>query len=431
MMETSKNSNNMSYNMNIFPLYKALSWDALFYYAIEFLFLTGVKGLSASQVLFVDAFYPLFKFILEIPSNIIVQKLGKRRSLILGNIFIVGDLLLLILASNLPMIILAWFLSAFGYALKGLTESNLLYDSIPKKDNRGAIFAKIDGRGSSMFYYFDAISAISTGFLFVVNGYLPMILSLTICIISLLLSFNFKEVEPITSKQDTVKNTPIKSILSDLKKAFVFIIHSKRLRSLVIFDGFFCAFLSMYSSLRSSIFTDIGLPAQYFGLVYAGLQLISGFSSSHQDKFHKQYHNKTLSVFATRTTISFIIIGLSTMIGLNFGLTLEIILIMMAIQYAIKGPYYTLIKRYLNNFTTSALRTKISLITGLLYSIFSALLRFFCSFLLGITTTSYVYVIIGCIFTVFFIFLLDYMKNTVGLKPEEYSEKEIKFIEVH
>ncbi len=121
-MKDSKSSNNMAYNMKIFPIYKALSWDLLFYYAVEFLFLTGVKGLSASQVLFVDAFYPLFKFILEVPSNIIVQKLGKRRSLILGNLFIIGDMILLILASNMYMVIFAWFLSAFGYALNGLTE---------------------------------------------------------------------------------------------------------------------------------------------------------------------------------------------------------------------------------------------------------------------------------------------------------------------
>ena len=117
-----ENSKNMSYNMKIFPIYKGLSWDALFYYAIEFLFLTSIKGLTAAQVLFVDAFYPIFKFILEVPSNIIVNKLGKRRSLILGNIFIVGDILFLILANNIYMVIFAWFLSAFGYALKGLTE---------------------------------------------------------------------------------------------------------------------------------------------------------------------------------------------------------------------------------------------------------------------------------------------------------------------
>ncbi|MCI8481895.1 MAG: MFS transporter [Clostridia bacterium] len=428
-MKNRKNLNNMTYNMTIFPIYKALSWDTLFYYAIEFLFLTQIKGLSAAQVLFVDAFYPLFKFILEIPSNIIVQKFGKRRSLILGNLFIVGDLLFLILSSNMHMIILAWFLSAFGYALKGLTESNLLYDSIPKGNNRGTIFGKIDGKANSIFYFFDAISAISTGFLFVINGYLPMILSLIISIIALLLSFNFKEVD--SSIDNSTKKTSLKSSLMDLKHATQFIIKSNRLRSLVLFDGFFCAFIGLYSTLRSSILTDIGLPAQYFGLIYAGLQLISCITSAYQEKFHNRYRNRTLSFFATRTTISFIFIGLSTLIGLNFGLTLEIILLLMAIQYAIKGPFYTLIKRYLNNFSSSSLRTKISLISELLYSILRAILCFICSALLEITTTSYVYIILGCVFTIFFIFLLDYMKTSVGLKPEEYEKKEIEFVEIH
>lgn len=423
-----KNSKNMSYNMKIFPIYKGLSWDALFYYAIEFLFLTSIKGLTAAQVLFVDAFYPIFKFILEIPSNIIVNKLGKRRSLILGNIFVVGDILFLILANNMYMVIFAWFLSAFGYALKGLTESNLLYDSIPKSEKRGAIFAKIDGKSSSIYYYLDAISGISTGFLFVINGYLPMLLCLIICIISLLLSFNFKDVD---NSQEDEPAPSIKDILSDLKQATKFIVKSNRLRSLIIFDGFFCAFLAMYSTLRSSILTDIHLPEQYFGLVYAGLQLISGISASNQDKFHNKYKNRTLSVFATRSTISFIIIGLCTMINLNFGLSLMIILLMFALQYTIKGPYYTIAKRYLANFTTSSMRTKISLVADLLYSVIKAILCLICSALLEITTTSYVYVILGCVFTVFFIFLLDYMKGTVGLKPEEYKKEEIEFEEIH
>jgi len=427
-MENTKNSSNMSYNMKIFPIYKALSWDTLFYYAIEFLFLTQIKGLTAAQVLFTDAFYPLFKFMLEIPSNIIVNKLGKRRSLILGNLFIVGDILCLILATNMYTVIFAWFLAAFGYAIKNLTESNLLYDSIPKSDKRGEQFSKIDGRASSIYYYFDAISGISTGFLFVINGYLPMVLSLIICVISLLLSFNFKDVYSSSSGEPAPS---VKDILLDLKQTSKFVVKSNRLRSLVIFDGFFCAILAMYSTLRSSILTDINLPEQYFGLVYAGLQLVSGIASANQNKFHNRYKNKTLSVFATRTTLSFVVIGITTMIGLNFGLTLEIILLMLVVQYSIKGPYHTLAKRYLNNFTTSSMRTKISLISDLLYSLIKTLLCFICSALLEVTTTAYVYIILGCVFTVFFIFLLDYMKDTVGLKPEEYKKEEIEFSEIH
>ena len=187
----------------------------------------------------------------------------------------------------------------------------------------------------------------------------------------------------------------------------------------------------MYSTLRSSILTDINLPEQYFGIVYAILQLVSGIASANQNKFHNRYRNRTLSVFATRSTISFIIIGIAPLIGLNFGLTLEIILLMMVLQYAIKGPYRTLSLRYLNNFTTSNMRTKISLVNEILYSILKMILCFICSALLEVTTTSYVYIILGCVFTVFFIFLLDYMKGTVGLKPEEYKKEEIEFSEVH
>ena len=103
----------------------------------------------------------------------------------------------------------------------------------------------------------------------------------------------------------------------------------------------------------------------------------------------------------------------------------------MVLQYAIKGPYRTLSLRYLNNFTTSNMRTKISLVNEILYSILKMILCFICSALLEVTTTSYVYIILGCVFTVFFIFLLDYMKGTVGLKPEEYKKEEIEFSEVH
>ena len=44
-------------NMRIFPLYKKLGWDYLFFYTIDFLFLTQVKGISASDVVLKSTFY--------------------------------------------------------------------------------------------------------------------------------------------------------------------------------------------------------------------------------------------------------------------------------------------------------------------------------------------------------------------------------------
>ena len=44
-------------NIKLFPIYKMISWDLLFFYAIIFLYLVQVKNLSAQQVLFAEALY--------------------------------------------------------------------------------------------------------------------------------------------------------------------------------------------------------------------------------------------------------------------------------------------------------------------------------------------------------------------------------------
>lgn len=416
---------NKKYNVKLFPIYKALSWDLLFYYAVSFLFLTGTKGISASDVLFYDAFYPIFKFVLQIPTTLIINRLGNRRCLILGNLFVSASILLMIVATGLPILIFSQFLSALGFSLKNLTETAFLYDSIEKNEKRNDIFSKIDGRSSSFYYYIDAITSLTTGFLFIVNGYLPMLLCFFLCVVATLLSLNFKEV--IQNKTEKIS---IKENLTDIRDGFKFIFQSNRLKSLIIFYSLLTSILSLRSSLSSSIFTDMHLPEQYFGITYAIFQIISGIASSKQAWFHNKFRNRTLTVFGLGVTLSMIAIGLCEITNLNYGLSLEIILIMLAIQCAIKGPYYTLIKRYLNSFSTSSMRTKIYAAIELPYCIVRASICFICSALLDITTTSYAYVILGCVFTVIMIFLTDHMKHTVGLKPDEYPKKDIEFVEI-
>ena len=62
-------------NVELYPKYKMLSWDMLFYYAIIFLFFTQIKGISAADVLLAESFYPLFKVLLLMPSTIVIDKI--------------------------------------------------------------------------------------------------------------------------------------------------------------------------------------------------------------------------------------------------------------------------------------------------------------------------------------------------------------------
>ena len=45
----------MKYNRRIFPGFKGLGWDPLFYSSIIFLFLSEIKGIDASQILYASS----------------------------------------------------------------------------------------------------------------------------------------------------------------------------------------------------------------------------------------------------------------------------------------------------------------------------------------------------------------------------------------
>ena len=71
-------------NAKLYPIYKMFSWDLLFFYAIEFLFYTITKKITAPQVLIVNASYLIFKIIMQIPAFTISEAIGKKRCMILG-----------------------------------------------------------------------------------------------------------------------------------------------------------------------------------------------------------------------------------------------------------------------------------------------------------------------------------------------------------
>ena len=234
-------------NVRLYPIYKALSWDLLFFYAISFLFLTQVKNISPADVLLAEGLYPMFKSILLLPLTMLTEKIGKRKSLILANFINAISVLFFIIASNVIYVIIAQLFSAIAFNIKSLCESNLLYNSLPKDEKRGNKFSKIDGKGSSWYFYLDGIFSAIAGFLYIINGYIPIILSLITCLISTAIAFRFKEIE------DTSKNKKIsaKKYIKNIKYSFKYMFKSSRLKYLLIFGALTIGMISSFSSLRS------------------------------------------------------------------------------------------------------------------------------------------------------------------------------------
>jgi len=216
------NIRDKKYNARLYPIYKMFSWDLIFYYSISLVFLIQIKNLTIAEIMFTDALAPIFKLILQIPALAIIDRIGKKRSLILGNVLLAIFLIVLMSANSIIHVIIAYIISSFSFALKSVAEPNLLYDSITQRKGKG-MYAKLDGIGARNYYYLDGITSIFTGFLFIINGYLPMLVSLIFVTISIALSTCFKEIYFIKKNKNKKMSIRIKEYKEEITTSFKFI----------------------------------------------------------------------------------------------------------------------------------------------------------------------------------------------------------------
>lgn len=418
------------YNTKLHPIYKMFSWDLLFYYAIIYLFLTLEKGLSASEILFIDAICQISKLVFQLPCVGLIDLLKSRRTLILANIACATSILLLILSNNIHAIIISQIVFAISYNLRQLSESTILYDTIPEHRSKHKIFSKIDSIGQSYYYYLDAVSAILAGFLFIINNYIPLILCFLCCCISTIISFRFQEKQHIEATDSQHKHRSIRKYLKDTKNILKFIFQSKRLKGLLLFAGCFTGLLLFFVNLRSIVLAELNLRSEYFGIVLAIIQIVSAISSKRTNFIQHKLKNKTLTVFAFVNTFPLILIGLGLTCKLPFIANSIFIGIWLLLYALTKGPFYTLIKRYLQSFSPSSVTTRVYGLQTILSSIFATIVLLFSSKLLEYISVSTALIIIGAILSIIFVILLDYMKLHVGLNPEEYAKSEITYTEV-
>lgn len=163
------------------------------------------KNISAANVVLANSFKYLFGIFIQIPANIIVEFLGRRNSIILGNILNCLYLVMFMMTGNVFDLILAKFVSSLAKSIKEIAEPSLLNSSIPPSKYKSNIFAKINAKGKSRYYMVGAISRMIAGFLFEINGYLPTMCSLVVLIVVSIMSMCY--IEPI--KKQKRKNSNI------------------------------------------------------------------------------------------------------------------------------------------------------------------------------------------------------------------------------
>lgn len=414
-------------NAKLYPIYKMFAWDLLFFYSIEFLFCTITKQVTASEMLMINGIYLLSKIVMQIPAVTITDFLGKRKSIILGNILLIFFMLTLIIGPGAISIIIANLIFSLGYNIKTIAESNLLYDSVSTRGGEG-LYSKIDAKGGSWYYILDGIASLTAGYLFVINNYIPMLICLGFIIISTILSFGFQDIYKVkkNEKEKIELRKVLKEYNKDLKSSFRFILKSKRMKAFTLFQIVFYSLIEVISIYNSDLLVTIGIPEEQFSMIFAILTFIGGISLSLKRPIEKKLRNKTLSFLSILYIGACIIIGMITNIS-SHQFIIAIVLVMLAVHKITTSIWYILEAKYLKNFTNEDVRNKLTFSYEFIGGIAASISSILGGLLLEVITVQNAFLVVGLFALASMIVTLDYMRTRFGLKPQEYKKEDIEF----
>jgi predicted MFS family arabinose efflux permease len=410
----------MNRNEKIYPVYRMFGYDYLFYLVISFLFLTITKGITVAQIMYLSAFSAVFIALFQVPTNYIVEKIGLKKSMLIGNLFWVIHMIMLMVGSSFITFVMAEAICAVGSCLKSLSETQMLYASLKKTNNRKD-FAKIEGKGVSWYYYLEAISAVFVGFLFQINNYLPMICTLTFGIITFVTSMFFDDIKDYMTEKSSVK---------EYLKGFKLVLKSKRIISIFMYSFLISALIKVTDTIQKSTIVDLGVSAIEYSFIFAVLTLCIGIGSSIQYKIEDKFKRRTLKFTGYSLTILIVLLGIFNVICLDKKIALVISIAILIMQNILSGSYRISVKKYLNNFTTHIVRGKILSVFYIFESVGKAILLFVCGLIIDNVGTNKTSIIIGIFAMAALYLILKFMNSRLGLNAEEYDKDEIFGIEV-
>ncbi len=372
------------------------------------------------------SFYAFCYIIFQILNTIIVEKIGKRNSIILGQFLNLISMTIILFCPNFAWLLVSDAIRAMGFGVKGIAESSFLNASLPESKRRGEIFSKIDGKGYSKFCFIGATTVLISGFLYATNPYIPIILCMTANLFALIIATNFIDIEKIDkTKEKANTKQEMKNILIDLKEAFKFIFKSTRLRTLLIFLGITWGIIDTFATYQETLLKELNIPSYYIGFMLAGFQMIVGIFATKSIQFNKKHKSHTLTYIGLMLTIGSIILGILTILKIPFEIQLMVITFVFIVRAYGKGIYQVIKKRYMNNFANNKILPKIYSINGMVSNFSRMIIGIIASTILKMTTIQNSLLILGLVTTIIVIALSVYSRSRLGLKPEEYKKEEI------
>lgn len=277
-------------------------------------FFTQWGGIKFSHIMYLNAWFWFWNFVLEIPTGTVADFLGRKISLVMGSVIAVIGTLVYVSYPSFWVFMAADFIFAISFTLISGADEALVYDSLiesGEEETSKKVFARMESFKLAGI----VVGAACGGFIAKTLGLRwPMLLTAVPVGLTVFISLSLKEPE-IHEEKPVMTFKSYRKLLSD---GFNYFWHNKVLKILALDMVFVFAVAWIIIWFYQALLARAGVDIKYYGIVHAFLSLSQILVINNFDRLEKWLGSKKRLLFlgAFVTGASYIMLGFTSFVPL-------------------------------------------------------------------------------------------------------------------
>ncbi len=255
-------------NLRLYAWFQALR-EPLFWGPVLITYIQQIGRMSLSQIYVMESIVVVAVMLLQIPGGAIADRLGRKRTMLIGMSILVLDSVLFGIGDSPAWMWAANLAWAFGYSLVSGADSALLYDTLATA-GRTDDFKRIEGRTIAYRLLLMAFTSLSVGYLAGVNMRLPVLLGIPGILVAVGVVASM--VEPPRTKS-TAKHWDL------MKLSVLFVANNRKVKWIIAYAVLLTVIGKVWFFTYNPYFELVDLPLSLYGWVFFGLNLVAAIFS--------------------------------------------------------------------------------------------------------------------------------------------------------
>lgn len=335
-----------------------LFMDIKLYGAIAIIYFTSISG-SMALGMSIFSITMISSFIFEIPTGIISDRIGRKKTILMGTIFSLMYSIFFAISNNYMFLVIGAILEGIEIAFFSGNNDSLLYDTL-KDENNEDRFQEYLGKTNSMYQVAGAIGAIAGGVVAYLTSFtVVMWISVIPKVINLVIATLIVEPKSNTNK---IHENPYEH----LKEAWQLIKGNKTLMKQFIADGLGDGIGEATYQFRAKFYQMVW-PIWALGIPGLLSNIGAFFGNWYSGKIIKKYGNKNTLIIGNVYSI------LSNVLGVIFQNVISPIIIVTNSVIPTKVAKEGMANKVYSDKHRATMASMKSLVGSLMYAIFAVL----------------------------------------------------------